>query len=101
MLRALSVQLGAVASNAAIAKEVARPSMTFASTATPLASGKSLIAKYELLYKSEQLEALLKVNESDSIINQILYCERKNKTARKVAKKHRKKKGKIVNLRRS
>lgn len=100
MLRAFSAQLGAAATRAVIAKEVARPSLTYASTAAPLTSGKSLIAKYELIYQSEQLSALLKVESADSLINEILNCERKNKTARKVAKKHRKKKGKTVNLRR-
>lgn len=101
MLRAITTQLGASVARVAVAKEVVRPSFQYASPSTTTGGAKTLAEKYELLYQSPALRDILKANESSSLVNNILYAEKRNKTTRKVAKKHRKKKGKTVNLRRN
>lgn len=62
---------------------------------------KSIASQYELVYQSPLFKPLKELSQLNNMTENILYAERKNKTARKVAKKHRKKKGKIVNMRRS
>lgn len=100
MLRVVATQLGAVTSRVALSKEVARPSLTSKMVVTPKVAENSLITKFDLFYQSESLKELVKFDNPDMLIKEILNCEKKNKTTRKVAKKHRKKKGKTVNLRR-
>lgn len=101
MLRGFAVQLGSSLATGAAAKDALRPIVSYSMPAQRKQTAKSLASQYELLYQASYLKEILKVDHTESILKHILYAERKNKTARKVAKKHRKKKGKTVNLRRS
>jgi len=100
MLRAFAVQLGASVINGTATKEALRPVVSYSMPSVRMETAKSLASQYELLYQAPNLKALLKMDHTESILKYILNAEKKNKTNRKVAKKHRKKKGKTVNLRR-
>lgn len=101
MLRAISTSVGFGAAALRTSTLSLGSTTAYALPKTTTKTTRTLAEKYEILYQSPDIKEILSLSENDSIIKNILYAERKNKTNRKVAKKHRKKKGKTVNLRRT
>jgi hypothetical protein len=101
MLRACTVACSSALAQSANTKTLLTPIVSRVAAESRTKAPQTLATKYETLFKASFMDSLLQLEETNIFDRYTLYAERKNKTARKVAKKHRKKKGKTVNMRRN